>query len=90
MSLLPELQDVGASAESFPGGGSMESNEAVLCAVTAKTQGGPQGLRLGLAVFDPKRPALLVAEINSDNHLTSLEAVLMQVNRHPDQQHQQQ
>ncbi|KAL8274102.1 hypothetical protein Esti_001944 [Eimeria stiedai] len=57
------------------------SNEAVLCAVCAKSQGGGGGLsvRLGIAIFDPRRSALQVAEIDSDAHLTSLEGVLLQV-----------
>lgn len=53
--------------------------DAVMCAVSAKNDSGGHGLRLGLAVFDPRRPSLRVAEIVSDEHLTALEAVLMQV-----------
>ncbi|OEH76210.1 DNA mismatch repair related protein [Cyclospora cayetanensis] len=58
---------------------STSCNEAVLCAVNARPQPSGSGLRVGLAVFDPRRPSLHVVELSSDSHLTSIEAILMQV-----------
>ncbi|KAL8447983.1 hypothetical protein Emag_004097 [Eimeria magna] len=92
MDMFPSPSPAATADSPSTGGGPpaeemFGTNEAVLCAVCAKSQGGGAGLnvRLGIAVFDPRRPALHVAEFDSDAHLTSLEAVLMQVNNQ--QQH---
>lgn len=78
------MHSISPTTDSPVGGGlddAFTTTEAVLCAVTAKPQAGGQGIRLGFAVFDPKRPVLHVAELSSDHHLTSLEAVLMQARK---------
>ena len=62
---------------------SSSNTEAVLCAVTAKSAADGPGLRLGLAVFDARRTSFSLVEISSDEHLTALEAILMQANPKP-------
>ena len=83
------MQPVPPASDSPPGGpeDSFGSNEAVLCAVNARPQASGSGLRIGFAVFDPRRPSLRVAELSCDAHLTSLEAVLMQVRSHTPTKH---
>ncbi|CDJ61762.1 DNA mismatch repair protein, putative [Eimeria maxima] len=58
---------------------SSSSTEAVLCAVIGKNSSIGSTLSLGIAIFDPRKSSLQLAEISSDEHLTALESILIQL-----------